>query len=173
MLCLFNSSLSNTSHHSFAHHHSLAVNNESTFFKVIIVYMTTMIIQLARLLGVDKTLLKYIRNFVHSGTVMTKSIHFEYTILALIIVPIALIHSEYSKCMPTVITVPLCTKFLIDLAAPFCVCPILHSPILPIVICFILWQYWRVKSWTNTKWCCQVYEELCAQWNSDDSRHTL
>ena len=24
----------------------------------------------------------------------------------------------YSKCMPTVITVPLCTKFLIDLAAP-------------------------------------------------------
>ena len=47
---------------------------------------------------------------------------------------------EYSKCMPTVITVPLCTKFLIDLAAPFCVCPILHSPILPIVICFILRQ---------------------------------
>ena len=24
----------------------------------------------------------------------------------------------YSKCMPTVITAPLCTKFLIDLAAP-------------------------------------------------------
>ena len=32
---------------------------------------------------------------MHSGTVMTKSIHFEYTILALIIVPIALIHSEH------------------------------------------------------------------------------
>ena len=34
---------------------------------------------------------------------------------------------EYSKCMPSVITVPLCTKFQIDLAAPCCVCPHLHS----------------------------------------------
>ena len=30
-----------------------------------------------------------------------------------------------------------------------------------------------VKMWTNTTWCCQVYLELCAQWNSDDRRHTL
>ena len=36
----------------------------------------------------------------------------------------------YSKCMPTVITAPQCMKFLIDLAAPCCVCPTLHSPIL-------------------------------------------
>ena len=43
-----------------------------------------------------------------------------------------------SKCMPTVITVPLCTKFLIDLAAPCCVCPTLHSPILFIIVLFIL-----------------------------------
>ena len=40
----------------------------------------------------------------------------------------------YSKCMPTVITAPLCMKFLIDLAAPCCVCPTLHSPILHIAI---------------------------------------
>ena len=48
----------------------------------------------------------------------------------------------YSKCMPTVITVPLCMKFLIDLAAPCCVCPTLHSPILPIIVLFIiiLWE---------------------------------
>ena len=47
-----------------------------------------------------------------------------------------------SKCMPTVITVPLCTKFLIDLAAPWCVCPTLHSPILFIIflLIIILWQ---------------------------------
>ena len=38
---------------------------------------------------------KSMRNFVHSGTVMTVGIHFEYSIWALIIVPIALIHSEY------------------------------------------------------------------------------
>ena len=36
----------------------------------------------------------------------------------------------YSKCMPSVITAPLCMKFLIDLAAPCCVCPTLHSQIL-------------------------------------------
>jgi hypothetical protein len=35
------------------------------------------------------------RNFVHSGTVMTVGIHFEYMVGALIIVPIALIHSEH------------------------------------------------------------------------------
>ena len=34
MLCLSNSSLSNTSKHSPAHHHSMAVNNESTIFQV-------------------------------------------------------------------------------------------------------------------------------------------
>ena len=32
MLCLSNSSLSNTRQHSFAHHHPMAVNNESTIF---------------------------------------------------------------------------------------------------------------------------------------------
>ena len=44
----------------------------------------------------------------------------------------------YSKCMPSVITAPLCMKFLIDLAAPCCVCPTLHSPILFITVLFIL-----------------------------------
>jgi hypothetical protein len=38
---------------------------------------------------------KSMRNFVHSGAVMTVGIHFDYTIWALIIVPIALIHSEH------------------------------------------------------------------------------
>ena len=33
MLCLSNSSLSNTSKHYFAHHHPTAVNNESTIFQ--------------------------------------------------------------------------------------------------------------------------------------------
>ena len=33
MMCLSNSSLYNTSHHSLAHPHSMAVNNESTFFQ--------------------------------------------------------------------------------------------------------------------------------------------
>ena len=48
----------------------------------------------------------------------------------------------YSKCMPSVITAPLCMKFLIDLAAPCCVCPTLHSPILFIIVLLIiiLWQ---------------------------------
>ena len=32
MMCLSDSSLSNTSHNSFAHHHPMAVNNESTNF---------------------------------------------------------------------------------------------------------------------------------------------
>ena len=44
----------------------------------------------------------------------------------------------YSKCMPTVITAPLCMKFLIDLAAPYCVCPTLHSPILFIIVLLII-----------------------------------
>jgi hypothetical protein len=35
------------------------------------------------------------KNFVHSGAVMTEGIHFEHTIGASIIVPIALIHSEH------------------------------------------------------------------------------
>ena len=35
------------------------------------------------------------RNFMHSGTVLTVGIHFEYTIGAWIIVPIASIHSEH------------------------------------------------------------------------------
>ena len=38
---------------------------------------------------------KSMRNFVHSGAVMTEGIHFEYTIWALIIMPIASIHSEH------------------------------------------------------------------------------
>ena len=44
----------------------------------------------------------------------------------------------YSQCMPSVITAPLCMMFLIDLAAPCCVCPTLHSPILFIIVLFIL-----------------------------------
>jgi hypothetical protein len=38
---------------------------------------------------------KYIWKFMHSGALMTKGIHFEHTIRASIIVPIALIHSEH------------------------------------------------------------------------------
>ena len=44
----------------------------------------------------------------------------------------------YSKCMPSVITAPLCMKFLIDLAAPWCVCPTLHSPILSIIVLLVI-----------------------------------
>jgi hypothetical protein len=44
----------------------------------------------------------------------------------------------YSKCMPSVITTSLCTKFLIDLAAPCCVCPTPHSPILLIKVLLII-----------------------------------
>ena len=43
-----------------------------------------------------------------------------------------------SKCMPSVTTVPLCTKFLIDLAAPCCVCPTPHPPILVIIVLLII-----------------------------------
>jgi hypothetical protein len=48
----------------------------------------------------------------------------------------------YSKCIPSVIAAPLCTKFLIDLAAPCCVCPTPHSPILVIkvLLIIILWE---------------------------------
>jgi hypothetical protein len=48
--------------------------------------------------GVEQTqhgAAKSMRNFVHSGAVMTEGIHFEYSIWASIIVPIALIHSEH------------------------------------------------------------------------------
>ena len=38
---------------------------------------------------------KSMRNFVHSGTVMTEGIHFEHMVGASIIVPIGLIHSEH------------------------------------------------------------------------------
>ena len=38
---------------------------------------------------------KSMRDFMHSGAVMTGGIHFEYTIWASIIVPIASIHSEH------------------------------------------------------------------------------
>ena len=38
---------------------------------------------------------KSMRNFMHSGAVMTEGIHFEYTIWASIIMPIASIHSEH------------------------------------------------------------------------------
>ena len=51
-----------------------------------------------------------------------------------------IIHAQivYSKWMPTVITAPLCMKFLIDLAAPCCVFPTLHSPILANMILLII-----------------------------------
>jgi hypothetical protein len=42
------------------------------------------------------------------------------------------------KCMPSVITAPLCTKFLIDFAAPCCVCPTPHSPTLHIIVLLII-----------------------------------
>ena len=42
MLCLSNSSLSSTIHHSLAHHHPMGVNKKSTFFKVTMICMTTM-----------------------------------------------------------------------------------------------------------------------------------
>jgi hypothetical protein len=45
-----------------------------------------------------------------------------------------------SKCMPSVITALLCMKFLIDLAAPCCVCTTPHSPILLIKVLLILQQ---------------------------------
>ena len=50
--------------------------------------------------------------------------------------------NHYSKCMPSVITAPLCMKFQIDLAAQWCVCPTPHSPILAnmILLIIILWQ---------------------------------
>jgi hypothetical protein len=38
---------------------------------------------------------KSMRNFVHSGAVMTEGTHFEHMIGELIIVPIASIHSEH------------------------------------------------------------------------------
>jgi hypothetical protein len=38
---------------------------------------------------------KSMRNFVHSGIVMTVGIHFEHMAGALVIVPIASIHSEH------------------------------------------------------------------------------
>ena len=38
---------------------------------------------------------KSMSNFMHSVAVMTEGIHFEFTIWALIIMPIALIHSEH------------------------------------------------------------------------------
>ena len=38
---------------------------------------------------------KSMRDFMHCGAVMTEGIHFEYMIWALIIMPIALIHSEH------------------------------------------------------------------------------
>ena len=44
----------------------------------------------------------------------------------------------YSKCMPSVITAPLHMKFLIDLAATWCVCPTLHLPILFIIVLLII-----------------------------------
>ena len=42
------------------------------------------------------TAAKYIRNFVHSGVVMTKGIHFEHMIGESIIVPISSIHSKHA-----------------------------------------------------------------------------
>ena len=45
-----------------------------------------------------------------------------------------------SKCIPTVITTQLFTKFHIDLAAPCCVCPTPHFPVLVIIVLLILQQ---------------------------------
>ena len=50
MVCLSNSSLPNTSHLCFAYHHPNAVNNKSTFFEVMMIFMTMMIVQLAMML---------------------------------------------------------------------------------------------------------------------------
>ena len=44
----------------------------------------------------------------------------------------------YSNCVPSVITVPLCMEFLIDLAAILCVCPHLYFPIQVIIILLII-----------------------------------
>ena len=55
MLCLSDSSLSNTSHHSFAHHLPTTVNNQRTFFEVTMICMTMMIVQLAMLLTMTAT----------------------------------------------------------------------------------------------------------------------
>ena len=52
MVCLFKSSLSNTTHHSTAHRHPTAVNNQRTNFKVMMICMTTIIVQLAILLTI-------------------------------------------------------------------------------------------------------------------------
>ena len=53
-----------------------------------------------------------------------------------------IIHAKimYSKSMPSVITAPLCTKFLIDLAGACCVCQTPHSPILHIIVLQIIQQ---------------------------------
>ena len=48
MLCLSNSSLFNRSHCNLAH--PTRINNESTFFKVMMICITTMIVQLAMML---------------------------------------------------------------------------------------------------------------------------
>ena len=47
MMYLSNSSLSNTGHQSFAHPHPTTVNNMSTIVEVMMICMTTMIVQLA------------------------------------------------------------------------------------------------------------------------------
>ena len=62
-----------------------------------------------------------------------------------------------SKCMPSVITAPLCMKFLIDLAAPCCVCPTLHYPILAntIVLSMLI-----VVGWAYLWWLVLESEEL-------------
>ena len=48
MLCLYNSSLFNRSHCNLGH--PTTINNESTFFKVMMICITTMIVQLAMML---------------------------------------------------------------------------------------------------------------------------
>ena len=50
MMCLSNSSLSNTSKYSLAH--PTTINNESTIFKVMMISMTTMTVQLVTMLTV-------------------------------------------------------------------------------------------------------------------------
>ena len=116
MLCLSNSSLSNTTHCNLVHPHPTVVNNESAFYHGIddmdnnddssksnIVDCCRMMMSKIMFASIGEWrvgqtqhgAVKSMRNFMHSGAVMTVGIHFEYMIWALIIVPIALIHSEH------------------------------------------------------------------------------
>ena len=97
MLCLSNSSLSNTSKHDFAHHHPMAVNIKSTIFQgdndmqdsietlkkgALIVDCHRMVMSKIMFASIGEWRVgqtqhgaaKSIRNFMHSGAVMTEGI---------------------------------------------------------------------------------------------------